>query len=153
MSKELTKSKPKGSDVNLQMAEAGLAKLKDPKLSLFAALVAAGYSETTARCPGANGLSAIRCIEEAWKLHPEAKPRQLLAKTRKLLNRRLDSALASDTLSDVSLIQLASLAEKNYAGQAAGGGDLGDARSFAARCRWVTDLFAEMKKQGLEPVD
>ncbi len=135
------------------MAEAGLIKLRDPKLSLFAALVKAGYSESTARKPGANGLTAQRCIDEAWKLHPEVKPRQLLAKTRKLLDRRINQALAADDMNDVSLMQLAQLAEKNYSDQTGPGGGVGDARSFAARCRWVTDLFAEMKKQGLEPVD
>ncbi len=153
--KELTKSQahPKGTDANLQMAEAGLAKLRDPSLSQFQALVKAGYSESTARNPGRNQLSVNRCIEEAWKLSPEAKPRHLLAKTRKLVARRLDSALANHDMNDVSLIQLAALAEKNYSDTSRPGDGVGDARSFAARCRWVTDLFAEMKKQGLEPVE
>ena len=84
---------------------------------------------------------------------PDAKPRHILEKVRKLVNRRLDGALGGGVLNDVSLIQLAALAEKNYSDTTRSGNGVGDARSFAARCRWVTDLFAEMKKQGLEPVD
>ena len=62
-------------------------------LSFKEALIRAGYSEQTARCPKANGLSAKRCAELALQDGQETLPAALRGSARELLQKKLGSAL------------------------------------------------------------
>ena len=114
------------------------------------ALIQAGYSEQTARCPKANGLSAKRCAELALKDGKEALPATLRVSARKLFQKKLDAGLDNlDTVSLTAAARAAETVEKVY-GHSGEDGVKEDARSFADRLEWVTDLFAEMRRRGID---
>ena len=86
------------------LASATLTEAKEQRLTLAGryvldglsfkqALIRAGYSDQTARCPKANGLSAKRCVELALQEGKEALPTTLRTSARKLLAQRIDKAL------------------------------------------------------------
>ena len=116
-------------------------------LSFKQALMKAGYSEQTARCSKANGLSAKRCVELALKDGRETLPATLRASARELLQKKLDAAMDDpESVSLTSAARATEVVEKVY-----GHSDEGiesDARSFADRLKWLTAVGRELQSRG-----
>ena len=113
-------------------------------LSHKQALIRAGYSEQTARCSKANGLSAKRCIELALKEDKRALPATLRVSARKLFQKKLDAGLDDpDTVSLTAAARAAETVEKVYS-HSDENKDL-NARSFADRLKWSSPGFAHTR--------
>lgn len=91
----------------MKRAKAGRLLLTGEATSQRQALLAAGYSESVARKPGQNALSADRCISEALKAEPELEASNL----HKLSARALHDKLKAVKLSDVNLVAVAKVYE------------------------------------------
>lgn len=121
-------------------------------LSFKQALIKAGYSEQTARCSKANGLSVKRCIELALKDGKGTLPAALRSSARELLQKKLDAGLDDpDTVSLTAAARAAETVEKVYSHSDEGSVQQ-DARSFADRLKWVVALGDEMRRRGMDPV-
>ena len=108
----------------------------------------AGYSELTARTPGKNNLTARALIAEAWSIEPATNPHELIRKTRRLLEKKLDVGLASpDAVSTGELTRLLSVCEASYGSEDTKRKE--SPREFADRMQWVVGLGRELEKRGL----
>jgi len=116
-------------------------------LSFKQALIKAGYSEQTARCPTANDLSAKRCIELALKDGKETLPATLRASARELFQKKLDAGLDDpDTVSLTAAARAAATVEKVYS-HTDENKEPG-ARSFADRLKWLTEVGRVLQSRG-----
>ena len=114
-------------------------------LSLKQALIKAGYSEQTARCPAANGLSAKRCIELALKDGKETLPATLRASARELLQKKLDAAMDDpESVSLTSAARATEVVEKVYGHSEE---RIEPARTFAERLKWMQDVTAALNRR------
>jgi len=119
-------------------------------LSFKQALIRAGYSEQTARCPKANGLSAKRCAELALRDGKEALPAALRSSARELLQKKLGSALDDpETVSLTAAARAVETVERVYGHVDEGSAP--DARSFVDRLEWLTALSEELQSRGIAP--
>ncbi len=82
------------SHATLKKAQAGLAMMEGGTQK--AALMGAGYSESTAQCPTGNGINAERCYEAVAEVYPEVAPVELLHSARLLFKKKLAMLHASD---------------------------------------------------------
>ena len=113
-------------------------------LSLKQALIKAGYSEQTARCPKANGISAELCVSAAIKQDRGAIPATIRASARKLLLDAIQSADPKKT-SLAAIARTAETVERWY-------GHTGDSdslppRPFLKRLKWVMELDRLIKEE------
>ena len=121
-------------------ALAGLGMLRGQ--SMFQALTAAGYAESTAQNPSRNGLTVKRCVEAAAEIFPGCEPGTLLRDTRRLLKRRLDDLNEGGELyrktRTSELGRLVDTVERYFGAAAKPDGDSNlSARDFAARLDWI----------------
>ena len=119
-------------------------------VSFKQALIRAGYSEQTARCPKANGLSAKRCAELALQDGQQTLPATLRLSARELFQKKLDAGLDDpETVSLTAAARAVETVEKVY-----GHSDENrepDARSFADRLRWLHTVAQELQARGIGP--
>ena len=140
-------------DLCPRRAHAGLLKLANPDWPMRKCLEEAGFSKYTAKQLKANNLTVATCVAEAWKLEPDGHPRTLLEKTRKLLEKRLDLALAQggQGVSMSELTRLLAVSEAHHGGGDGGPGTGDTPRQFAGRMQWVMDLSSELQRRGMLP--
>ena len=149
----VTKSSTKASP-NLRHALAGLGYLQG--LSAKKALTSAGFSPSTAANPNYNGVGPDRCISAAVETFPEVNTANLVQKTRRALNAKLDCLFdkqgqPTDQLRKANLSHLARFSEvieKNYG---ATGDSIDDGRAFGARLAWLAEVSREMRERGMDP--
>jgi hypothetical protein len=117
------------------------------------ALIRAGYSQQTARCPKANGLSAKRCVEMALQEGKEALPATLRQSTRKLLARRVEQALERPEGESLTACARALEAvERVFAGSDEPRGDTAP-RSLQERTQFIVNLaLVLISRTGEDPV-
>ena len=119
-------------------------------LSFKQALIQAGYSEQTARCPKANGLSAKRCAELALKDGRQVLPATLRVSARELFQKKLDAGLADpETVSLTAAARAVETVERVYShsdeNQEPG------PRSFVDRLQWLHTVAQELRSRGIDP--
>ena len=121
------------------------------------ALIKAGFAESTAAKPKANGLTADRCIPGALAVEGVEGSQKLIQATRRAYLHKLERISRSDkSIDDIRLGELARALDTIEKYHGAGVGDaavLDDVRSFADRLRWLKALAVEMKDDTASPVD
>ena len=114
-------------------------------LSFKQALIQAGYSEQTARCPKANGLSAKRCAELALKDGKQVLPAALRVQARELLQIKLDEAKNDpEKVTLTAAARAVETVEKVWSHSDEGVET--DARSFADRLKWLIKFLTSVER-------
>ncbi len=114
-------------------------------LSFKRALMKAGYSESTARCPQLNGLNAKQCVELALKDGKETLPATLRASARELLQKKLDAAMDDpESVSLTSAARATEVVEKVYGHSEE---RIEPARTFAERLKWMQGVTAVLNRR------
>ena len=116
------------------------------------ALIKAGYSPSTARCPERNNLNVEQCLKELQKLDPAPDTKEILQSARRVFSRKLlelhdDTKLSKTRIGEIA--KVVDVAEK-YHGATANHGT-GTARGFVDRLQWLADVADELRKRGALP--
>ncbi len=140
--------------LNIRMARAGCFVLQG--MSLKRALIRAGYSESTARKPRRNGLTAERCLIEASKLDKSADPRTLLRESRALAIRQVKAlaALPDSRLVDgdpARIIPRILETAERWHGDTPDDPESRSRRDFTRRAADVLELVSELQRRGMMP--
>jgi len=116
-------------------------------LSLKQALIKAGYSEQTARCPGSHGLSAEECFDSLKESEGKALPATIREDTRKLLQKAVRRADPVKT-SLASIARTAEIVERWYGeGRRMAPDYSKDAGEFVDKVEWLQGVLDELAQR------
>ena len=115
-------------------------------LSLKQALIKAGYSEQTARCPAANDLSAEACIEMALQSDKKVNPATLTESVKKLLLKRiLDADAKKESLSGIA--RTLEILEKWYGDRRPRPHHMDEPAEFVDKVEWLRGVLGEIERR------
>ena len=141
--------------LNHRRALAGKYILENPSCTLKEALMRAGYAETTALKPTANGLTADRCLAELKKLAPHVDPATAVEDGLATLQMKLaQCTYDEDSLRKANLGQLARCVEvlnRWYGDRIPKTPDNGG--DFIDKVEWLANIVGEIKAREAKVVD
>jgi len=146
-----TVTKSNTSPANIRKALAGLNYLNGD--SAKKALTSAGFSPFTANTPRKNNLHAEPCIAAAVEVFPQVNPANLIEKTRRLMEKRLDRALevGGKELDRIRLGEIARMVDVSEKVYGSHGDSIDDGRAYGERLAWLIQVSQIMKERGLTP--